>query len=118
MTIDSNYWPEPIESILSVGADMGRSGIRNYALEKEPALSALDHLASLQVGVTGGDVFRRSGESFIPTYDSWYCNRESGEEDGAYVLRSVQIAKTYVAAYPSDNVQFVVVPLVFGDQPV
>ncbi len=47
-------------------------------MTKLDALKALEFLSDTDVAVLGGDVYElESNGYFRPTYDNWYCNRDS-----------------------------------------
>ncbi|MFC5473993.1 Imm40 family immunity protein [Paraherbaspirillum soli] len=103
-----------IDSILSVGRSLENIGVRNWALEQEAALAALDQLSAIGVAVLGGDVYAVSGSNVESNYDNWYCNRESNETEIDFIKRSVAKAKSYIANYQitAGSVLFAIVPSV------
>ncbi len=109
-----HIWSSEIDSILSVGRTLNSVGVRNWALDKDVALAALEQLRTMQVAVLGGDVYTVSGASLESNYDNWYCNRNSGEADVDFVERSISKARSYITSYQANlgNVFFAIVPSV------
>lgn len=112
-------WSEDVDAVLSVGRTLKSIGVRNWALDRQAALAALERLATLQVAVLGGDVYAVRGESVESNYDSWYCTRDSGEGKAAFVVRSIAKAKSYIANYKAatGSVLFAMVPNIAGNSP-
>jgi hypothetical protein len=109
-------WSIDIDSILNIGCSLEGVGVRNWALERDAALVALEQLAALGVAVLGGDVYAVSGANAESNYDSWYCDREGGELEAAFVERSIAKARNYIANYhaPPRSVLFAIVPNTVG----
>ncbi|WP_170305784.1 Imm40 family immunity protein [Pseudoduganella ginsengisoli] len=107
-----NIWSSKIDAILSVGHSLERIGVRNWALEREAALKALQQLSAIGVAILGGDVYVVQGENIEPNYDNWYCNREAEENEADFVARSVAKAQRYIVNYltSANNVLFAIVP--------
>jgi hypothetical protein len=109
-----NVWSHGIDSVLSVGRDLGSVGVRNWALERGAALMALEQLSAMKVAVLGGDVYAVKGADVESNYDNWYCNRGGDEADDEFVDRSIAKARSYIANYRADagGVLFARVPRV------
>ena len=107
-----NIWSSEIDLILSVGRTLESAGVRNWALERDAALAALEQLSAMGVAVLGGDVYSVSGTNVESNYDSWPCNRDSGEAEADFVERSTVKAMDYIANYQATagNVLFAIVP--------
>jgi hypothetical protein len=105
-------WSKEIDEILSIGRSLKDIGIRNWALNKECALVALDQLAVAGIAVLGGDVYLEHDKTLQSNYDNWYCQRENGESNAAFVKRSIMYSRAYVSNYnmPSLPVLFAIVP--------
>jgi hypothetical protein len=109
--IMENIWSSEIDSILRVGHSLESVGVRNWALEREAALNALEQLCVLGVAVFGGDVYVANSSGVESNYDNWYCNRDVGETDVDFVVRSVAKARNYIANYRAEGrVLFAIVP--------
>lgn len=108
-----DFWSPEIDSILSVGRSLEALGIRNWALEPDAALMAVDNLSVIGVPILGGDVYVVAGAHIEMNYDNWYCNRNSGETVADFALRSAAKAKSYIVNYPNSeaDVLFAIVPL-------
>ena len=107
-------WSSEIDSILSVGRSLESVGVRNWALDRESALTALEQLSAMEVAVLGGDVYEVSNTNAESNYDNWYCNRDSGEAEAVFVERSITKARNYIANYQAKagSVLFAIVPSV------
>lgn len=105
-------WSSEIDLILSVGRNLESAGVRNWALERGDALSALQQLSIIGVAVLGGDTYSVAGPVVQPNYDSWYCNRDRGEPNADFVERSIAKAMDYIGKYqaPVGGVLFAIVP--------
>lgn len=105
-------WSKKIDAILSIGRPLKDTGVRNWALNKECALAALDQLAVAGIAVLGGDVYLEHDQTVQSNYDNWYCQRENGESYTAFVARSIMYSRAYVSNYnfPSAPVLFAIVP--------
>lgn len=109
-----NTWSNEVDSILSVGRSLDSVGVRNWALSRDAALTALEKLSAKRVAVIGGDVYVASGFNVESNYDNWYCNRRGDEADSAFVERSIADARNYIVNYKADSVEvlFAIVPSV------
>jgi len=105
-------WSPTTDRILGVGRLLTDIGVRNWVLSKPEALSALDELAAAEIGVLGGDVYEMLQDRMRPTRDNWYCNRQPGETNGAFVARSITQARDYIRRYSSERATtvFAIVP--------
>jgi len=110
-----NVWSGEIDSILRAGRSLESAGVGNWALEREAALKAIERLSAKGVAVLGGDVYTVSDQQRIESnYDNWYCDREPGETDADFLIRSIRQEKNYVLSYqaPATKVLFALVPSV------
>lgn len=107
-----HIWSSEIDSVLSVGRTLESAGVRNLAFERDAALASLEQLSATGVAALGGDVYSVIGINVESTYDSWYCNRDSGEAQADFVERSVAKAMRYIASYQvtAGNAIFAIVP--------
>jgi hypothetical protein len=107
-------WSSEVDSILNAGRSLESVGVRNWALERDAALSALDKLSAIGVAALGGDVYVVNGQGIEANYDNWYCNRDVGENEVDFVVRSITKAKSYIENYqtPAAGVLFAIVPSV------
>ena len=109
----STIWPKEIEEILKVGKPLFSFGIKNWALTKAEAIAVIEKLYLSGVSILGGDVYENKGEVFESNYDNWYCDPLPDEEHGAFLDRSIKIAKQYIELYQTkepDSIFFVLVP--------
>lgn len=96
-------WSEFVDSILDVGESLEILGVRNWALDQDRALDAVEKLSCQGIAVAGGDVYRWENGRLEPTYDNWYCNKNDGEQVGEYVKRSISLARNYISVYPNSD---------------
>lgn len=97
-----------VNEILSNGTSLSSIGVQNWALTKAASLSALRVFLELEVSVLGGDVCEIKDGLISYNYDNWYCEKEMGESDIDFVLRSNDKAREYIDAYniKDDSVMF------------
>jgi len=112
--IMGNIWSSEIDRIFGVGYSLENIGVRNWALDREAALKALEELSAKGIAVLGGDVYAISEQGIESNYDNWYCNRDAGESHPDFVARSISKAIRYIANYnaPAGRVLFAIVPSV------
>jgi len=105
-------WSESIDQILGIGRPLEDIGIRNWALDRRVALTAVAQLAEIGVAVLGGDVYSVTGSVVESNYDNWHCSRKVGETETSYVARSLDEARRYIANYKATEgtVLFSLVP--------
>ena len=105
-------WSSEIDSILGVGQSLENNGVRNWGLERDAALVALEKLSEIGVAVLGGDVYLVTNTGAESNYDNWYCNQEDREAKLDFVSRSIEKAKNYISNYQasSGSVLFAIVP--------
>lgn len=99
------------DRILSAGIWLGPEH-RNWALNKEQALIAIDRLRDAGIAVLGGDVLAGPEEKYRPTYDNWYFEPQDSVDDRKAVSSSALKASAYVRAYPLADVYFALVTAV------
>lgn len=104
-------WSLEIDKILEVGDSLESNGIKNWALNKQQTVYALEKFSALNVAVLGGDVFKKVDGVYRPTYDSWSCDVIEGEQKREFVKRSIAKALNYISTYNSEyEAYFVLVP--------
>ena len=98
-------WPKKVESIISCGMALHDTGVNNWALTKQQALSVLDKFEAEKIYVLGGDVYELVDGELESNYDNWYCDRETDELLENYITRSINKARSYIANYnrPKQN---------------
>lgn len=68
-------------------------------LTKADALHALKILSNTNIGILGGDVYELESDGYFrPTYDNWYCNRDSHSSKD-FAKNSKEIALNYIKNY-------------------
>jgi len=85
---------------------------RNWALNKEQALIAIDRLRDAGIAVLGGDVLAGPEEKYRPTYDNWYFEPQSSGAESDAASSGALKASAYVRAYPVADVYFALVTAV------
>lgn len=108
----SIIWSEQIDSILNCGVSLDCMGIKNWALARDGAISAIKELEFIGVPILGGDVYLLVDGGAEQTYDSWYFNQEIGEPSSVFLKRSSDRARSYISNYPVNGVLFSIVPRV------
>ena len=106
-------WSPAVDLILSKGLSLKEIGINNWALTKDQALKAIDHLALEDISILGGDVLRVDDGIIEHTLDNWHCDHLAGEEIKAFVQRSLLKARDYITNYKihtGEDVLFSIVP--------
>lgn len=108
----AHVWSDDVDSILSVGRYLEEVGVRNWALQREEALLAVERLRAINVAVLGGDVCSVKEGRVEANYDSWHCDRDRMESDIDFVERSAENARSYIVNYkaPMGSVLFAIVP--------
>lgn len=102
------------DRILSVGIWLGPEH-RNWALNKEQALIAIDRLRDAGITVLGGDVLGGPEDNYRPTYDNWYFEPQSSGAESDAVSSGAQKASSYVRGYPRADAYFVLVTIGVND---
>lgn len=102
------------DRILSVGVWLGPEH-RNWALNKEQALTAIDCLREAGITVLGGDVLGGPEENYRHTYDNWYFEPQSSGAESDAVSSGAQKASSYVRGYPRADAYFVLVTIGVND---
>jgi hypothetical protein len=114
-------WSKETDEILGVGQSLSHIGVRNWMLTRSQALIAIEELEAEGIAVLGGDVYSAEEGRVAPTYDSWHCDRNPGENDEAFVRRSAERARRYIGEYPATGggrVGFAIVPRVARQSPI
>lgn len=81
------------------GVSLKSEGIADIALSPGAARRALGVLRSAKIAVTGGEVWRRSGNGFTPTYDIWNVEKYDYSTVDEYVRDSLAVADKQVEKY-------------------
>lgn len=109
-------WSDRADAILSRGKSLAGIGVRNWALTREQALSALQEFEKARIPVLGGDVLKVGNAQPEHNYDGWHTDRTKDESKGAFLNRSLAAARDYIERYrastPDSIVLFALVPLV------
>jgi hypothetical protein len=93
--------PEPYRRIeKEKGRALTEIGVAGVAFTREGILEALGCLKGSQIAVLGGDVLEVVNGRPQYTSDSWYANKEPGEDLRVYVERSIAEAEQYIRRFP------------------
>lgn len=72
-------------------------GSDELGLKINDALKAIELLRSEKTAILGGDVLSDEMGSLVYTYENWYCNKKSDEDQSSYINRSCDFAKKYIS---------------------
>jgi hypothetical protein len=95
------------------GVALDKLGLREVALRREDALSAIQALKESSVPILGGDMYFDHQGGVEPAYANWYVDRQGAESRKEFAERSCLKAKDYVASFPDRTDKhslFVLVP--------
>lgn len=103
--------------LLSNGRSLAEinEGSDEIALRPPKALEAILLLAGSQVAVLGGDVLSDASGKLSYTHENWYCEHTQGESPLAFVKRSHQVAKEFIAKLIERNGNDNYVVLVYSE---
>jgi len=82
------------------GISLEPLGLREVALNRGDALSAIRILRDVPAPILGGDVYFRRNGSMAIAYANWHVDRETGEQLDDFVERSCRQAEKYIDAFP------------------
>lgn len=108
-------WSKEVDTILSRGRSLSDVGVRNWALSRADALSAIDEFERIGgVALLGGDVYEQRTSIVKSNRDNWHCDRATHESDQEFVRRSLDLSKKYIEKYnrAGQSVLFALVPRV------
>jgi Immunity protein 40 len=81
------------------GQSLKSEGVADIALSPHMALRALEVLRRAEVAVTGGEVWKKVGDRFQPTYDIWNIEKADFESSDLYVQASLNMAQQQIKNY-------------------
>ena len=84
-------------AIVSRAVPLASEGVEDVAWCREDALEVIRLARDAQFAILGGDVWMRQGKRWVPTYDTWACDRDQEESLEAFSARSCDKASAYVA---------------------
>ena len=90
---------EYISILQKEGVSLQIEGVDDVALAPAVARRAISALRCSQMGITGGEVWKKMGDRFVPTYDIWDVEETDYPSHDAYVLASLEIAERQVQKY-------------------
>lgn len=81
------------------GISLQQIGLRDIALRRLDALSAIEILRALSIPIVGGDVYFTNDGHIEIAYANWYTDREVNESMSAYLERCYQQTKKYIMTF-------------------
>jgi len=90
------------EHLLALAVPLDEDG-EEYVWAPAEALALIESLRGTRVAIEGGDVYRREAWGFVPTYESWSCERLPGEGSLDYARRSRDVALTTIETWVEDH---------------
>jgi hypothetical protein len=82
------------------GVSLHQLGLREIALHRADALTAVEILHQQSIPILGGDVYFVLKDRTEPAYASWHCDPRAGERVVDYIARSCDDARKYIVAFP------------------
>ena len=102
-------------SMVARAVPLALNGVDEIAWYREDALAVIRLARGAQIGVLGGDVWTGQGSKWVPTYDSWACDRKTDESTEAFADRSYDKASQYINNYLERDREAFVYVLIFTD---
>jgi hypothetical protein len=88
------------DALRQAARPLGDCGVNNVAWAFDEAVEVLRCLDATCTAMLGGDVYVELAGSLTPTYDNWFCDRESRESNDEYARRSRDVAIAWILRYP------------------
>ena len=82
------------------GVSLAPLSLREIGLLRIDALRAVEILRHAKCPVLCGDVYLRRGDRLAVTYENWFTNRKSAEDQETYLRRSWDTANAYIKNFP------------------
>ena len=101
---------EKVIEVLSIGDDLRKYGINNWALSKAQALLALEKLSAINKGLLGLDVMDMKGDKYEYSHENWSCELSEYGNLADFRKDSLLRAKRYILQFEDDEVYFSFVP--------
>ena len=92
-------YSEYLSILQKEGVSLQREGVNDVALTPAAAHRAIAALRCSQTGIIGGEIWRKKGDRFVPTYDIWDVEKSDYLSHAEYVLASLEIAERQVQKY-------------------
>jgi hypothetical protein len=93
------YESNKYDWILSIGIPLHEEGVSSWALTAGQAREVLNDFLIYKIPVLGGDVYERFGDVLQLNYDGWSLEKELGETDDSFVVRSIDASLKYIENY-------------------
>jgi hypothetical protein len=113
MTSLPNNFPK---ELLHKGYSLKQNGVNEIAWKKVDAYQVIEFLMKSGYAILGGDVYTKEGGNFIPTYDSWFINKQEKISWENFILKSKEKALAYIEHYYSVNGSDYLYVLVFSQE--
>lgn len=101
--------------LASRGVSLASLGLREVALGRVDALSAVEMLASESVPVLGGDVYIERQGRIDVAFSNWHTDRQEDEPCDRYASRSWDKSRAYISAFPEPTDGKALFVFVIGD---
>jgi hypothetical protein len=82
------------------GITLGHLCLRDIALQRGDAITAIELLRRASIPILGGDVYLRRDQLLKPTYESWHTDQQPGEGNDSYAYRSWIATEKYIREFP------------------
>jgi hypothetical protein len=86
--------------LASKGVALNGLGLSEIALRRSDAMGAIEALRESSVPILGGDVYSEKAGTIEPAYANWHVDRDAGERETEFAIRSCVKAESYVEKYP------------------
>jgi hypothetical protein len=86
--------------LVTKGISLQLLGIRDIALERTDALSAVEFLRKASIPILGGDVYVKFHTSIELAYANWHSDPKPNEATNDYFSRSCDATEKYIKDYP------------------
>jgi hypothetical protein len=106
--------PEAVVRLMHSHAD---GSVRDPVWRLSDVETVLRGMRESEVAILGGDVYEEGADRLLPTYDSWYCDREPGESYSDYAQRSWAVTWRYFQTYLRPAARPLVIGMVLSDEP-
>jgi hypothetical protein len=96
-----NTSPEYNELLNTKGIALGHLCVKDIALERSDAITAIEMLRRASIPILGGDVYLRRHLLLRSTYDQWHTDPRAGESADNYAVRSWIWTEQFIREYPA-----------------
>lgn len=97
------------------GVSLSMLGLRERALSRADALTAVDLLKAARTPILGGDVYFDRGGAVENAYSNWYVEKRLSESYAEFALRSCIESRAYISTFPGSPDATLLFVLVLSD---